>query len=258
MCRIRPASYRNLALDRRCWQPNRLLLARTVAVHVTFVLGMAGVPNSSVHALPLLYRETASHAGRPNWFVVHGETAFILPEGRDKAFARVMFGKEPKGWTLASDLDGTTSIGVLRDGLMIGGAGYHVAVRAVERAPLRFVYPESLPGIAAPMRDEIVRVAAAERAFWRDPAEPFFVCLIPLTDSSEYAGRGLYRGFAIYLGAGVSRDVWLHLFAHEHMHTWISRRIGGFPKIKDDLEAWLNEAFTEAETARVLQASKRT
>jgi predicted metalloprotease with PDZ domain len=68
----------------------------------------------------------------------------------------------------------------------------------------------------------------------------------------DYGGRGLQGGFALYMGDKVPRSEWLHLIAHENLHTWISRRIGGYPARDDDLEAWLNEGFTEAYAARIL------
>jgi predicted metalloprotease with PDZ domain len=48
----------------------------------------------------------------------------------------------------------------------------------------------------------------------------------------------------------------LRLIAHENLHGWISRAIGGFPDVDSDLEAWLHEGFTEAYTARLLLQSR--
>jgi predicted metalloprotease with PDZ domain len=92
----------------------------------------------------------------------------------------------------------------------------------------------------------------AEWQFWHAPAQPFFIGLVQMKDGRDYGGRGLHGGFALYMGDQVPRSEWLHLLAHENLHTWISRRIGGFPASDDDLEAWLNEGFTEAYTARIL------
>src|SRR5947199_309585 len=89
-------------------------------------------------------------------------------------------------------------------------------------------------------------VTATSPRFWRDPGEAFFVGVVPVSDEADFSGRGLAGGFALYLGRNAPSDQWLHLVAHEYMHRWISRRIGGFPQINSNLEAWLNEGFTEA------------
>ncbi|HEY5007003.1 MAG TPA: hypothetical protein VII42_03305 [Caulobacteraceae bacterium] len=191
----------------------------------------------------------------PQRFSVHGETAFVIPENRDRSPAQVIFIGTPAGWTVGTDLDGAPTVGELRDGLMAGGAGYQLAVREVDGAPLRLLYAPSFADQAGPMLDQIVRVDRVERAFWNEPAHPFFVSLYASAGDHAVEGRGLYRGFALFLGPEVPRDSWLHLFAHEHMHAWISRRIGGFPETNDNLEAWLNEGFTEAYSARLLLRS---
>jgi len=191
----------------------------------------------------------------PQRFSVHGETAFVVPEGRDRSPAQVIFTGTPAGWTVGTDLDGAPTVGDLRDGLMAGGAGYQLAVRQVDGAPLRLLYAPSFAAQAGAMLDQIVRVDQVERAFWGDPAHPFFVSLYASAGDHAVEGRGLYHGFALFLGPDVSRDAWLHMFAHEHMHAWISRRIGGFPETNDNLEAWLNEGFTEAYSARLLLRS---
>jgi len=43
---------------------------------------------------------------RPAWFATHGDFIFVTPHGRDRAPATFGWGSTPKGWTVASDLDG--------------------------------------------------------------------------------------------------------------------------------------------------------
>ena len=192
---------------------------------------------------------------RPGWFAVHGESAFITIAGRSRLRATVTYGPGPQGWLLASSFRGPTTLGQVTDGLLLGGRGYSELSSTVAGSPLRLVYPAQMAARAAQALKDIARVDRAEREFWRAPPEPFFVGVIPLSDDEQFSGRGLDGGFALFLGGRVRSDAWLHLLAHEHMHTWISRRIGGFPTAGSDLEAWLNEGFTEAFTARVLLGS---
>jgi len=194
---------------------------------------------------------------RPEWFAVHGQSALVVPEGHDHERARLRYVSAPQGWTLTSNLSGrSTTLGDVRETMLVGGLHYRVISRQVLGAPLRLAYPpQQFAPSATQALNDIARVDAAERGFWRASGEPFFVAIVPLADDVEYQGRGLNGGFVLFLGAHVPKDTWLHLLAHEHMHTWISRRIGGFPETDSDLEAWLNEGFTEAFTARVLLQS---
>lgn len=120
---------------------------------------------------------------------------------------------------------------------------------------MRLAYPQTLADRAPGVLERASRVLTAESRFWGDAPRPYFIGLIEPEDSGDYSGRGVGGGFALWLGKDVSSDVWMRLIAHEDMHSWISRRIGGFPAKDDDLEAWLNEGFTEAYMARILLQS---
>ena len=190
---------------------------------------------------------------RPEWFAVHGQSALVVPEGHDHERASLRYVSPPQDWTLTSNLsERSTTLGDVRETMLLGGMHYQEISRQVLGAPLRLAYPPQFATVAAQALDDIAQVDTAERGFWRATGEPFFVAIVPLADDVEYQGRGLNGGFALFLGDHVPKDAWLHLLAHEHMHTWISRRIGGFPETDSDSEAWLNEGFTEAFTARVL------
>jgi len=186
------------------------------------------------------------------WFSLKGEQALVLPKGREQAAATLDLDDVPPGWTATTSLSGPATVADVADSLMIGGRNYHLMERAVGTATLRLAYPDGLKDTAADLLDTSARVLIAEWQFWRAPARPFFIGLVQMKFGGDYGGRGLHGGFALYMGDKVPRSEWLHLIAHENLHTWISRRIGGFPARDDDLEAWLNEGFTEAYTARIL------
>ncbi len=189
------------------------------------------------------------------WFSLKGEQALPLPKGREQTTATLDLDDMPPGWTATTSLAGPATVADVADSLMIGGRGYRLMERAVGTATLRLAYPDALKDTAADLLDTSARVLVAEWQFWRAPAQPFFVGLVQMKYREDYGGRGLHGGFALYMGDQVPRSEWLHLIAHENLHTWISRRIGGFPARDDDLEAWLNEGFTEAYTARILLES---
>ncbi len=189
---------------------------------------------------------------RNAWFALKGEQSLALPEGLERAPATLDYDDIPAGWMATTSISGPATVADLADTLMIGGRHYALMQRAVGDATLRLAYPEGLKDSAADLLDASARVLLAEWQFWRAPSQPFFIGLVQMKNSSDYGGRGLHGGFALYMGDRVPHEQWLHLIAHENLHTWISRRIGGFPARDDDLEAWLNEGFTEAYTARIL------
>ncbi len=193
-----------------------------------------------------------SPALRNLWFSLKGEQALVLPKGREQSVATLDLDDVPPGWTATTSIAGPATVADIADSLMIGGQSYRLMERVVGNATLRLAYPDALKDTAADLLDTSARVLAAEWQFWRAPAQPFFIGLVQMKDGEDYGGRGLHGGFALYMGDKVPRSEWLHLVAHENLHTWISRRIGGFPAHDDDLEAWLNEGFTEAYTARIL------
>ncbi len=186
------------------------------------------------------------------WFSLKGEQSLVLPKGREQTVATLDLDDVPAGWTATTSISGPATVADISDSLMIGGRNYRLMERAVGDATLRLAYPDALKDTAADLLDASAQVLMAEWRFWRAPAQPFFIGLVQMKQGSDYGGRGLHAGFALYMGNKVPRDEWLHLIAHENLHTWISRRIGGFPARDDDLAAWLNEGFTEAYTARIL------
>ena len=186
------------------------------------------------------------------WFGVKGEQGLVLPQGLEKARATLEVDAFPPGWTVATGVSGPSTVADLADSFLIGGRHYALMQRTVDGATLRIAYPAALKQTATDLLETSARVLQAENRFWHAPAQPFFIALVQMKHRQDFGGRGLHGGFALYMGAEVPRDEWLHLIAHENLHTWISRRIGGFPATDDDLEAWLNEGFTEAYTARIL------
>ena len=194
-------------------------------------------------------------AVRNAWFALKGENALVVPEGRERSAATLDLEGIPAGWMATTSLSGPATVADVADSLMIGGRHYGLLQRNVGGATLRLAYPSGLEQSAADLLDASARVLQAQWRFWRAPAQPFFIGLVQMKNDSDYGGRGLHGGFALFMGDKVARSEWLHLIAHENLHTWISRRIGGFPQRDDDLEAWLNEGFTEAYTARILLES---
>jgi predicted metalloprotease with PDZ domain len=189
-----------------------------------------------------------------NWFALRGDEGLLIPKDSERIPASLHV-VPLDGWTVASSLSGPATLQTLGDSLLIGGANYKVMTRTVEGAPFRLAYPDAMAGRAKALLDDAARIMTTERRFWGTPPKPMFIGLVELSDESEFSGRGLTGGFSLYLGKSADQKAVRRLIAHENLHTWISRAIGGFPATDRDLEAWLNEGFTEAYTARLLLSS---
>jgi predicted metalloprotease with PDZ domain len=189
-----------------------------------------------------------------SWFALRGDQGLLTPENSDRVAATVEI-TPLKGWTIASSLNGPAPLATVGDSQFVGGTDYRLLSRTIDGAVFRLAYPDSMASQAAPLLDDAATIVTAERRFWGTPPKPVFIGLNESSDSAEVSGRGLQGGFSLYLGNAADRKVWRRLIAHENLHQWISRAIGGFPAKDSDLETWLNEGFTEAYTARLLLAS---
>jgi predicted metalloprotease with PDZ domain len=197
----------------------------------------------------------SQHMGiHANWFSMRGDESLITPEGYRRTSVVVDIAASPD-WMVTSSLEGPVPLSQIGDSVFLGGIDYHVLTRRVDGANFRLAYPSALSGTAESLLDAAATIMTTERRFWGTPARPVYIGLVELRDDADFSGRGLQGGFSLYLGGTVERKSWLRLIAHENLHNWISRRIGGFPTTNSNLEAWLNEGFTEAYTAQLLRSS---
>lgn len=222
---------------------------------------LAGAPGA---AIVVRYRIVSGYDSVPgdqplralllaDWFAVHGERAFIRPQGRDAAAVSVRFDGLPEGWIAASDLGhgAGATVGDLDERYFIGGAGWREIGRPVGAARLRlYDRADAAPKAVEAGADLAARIAAAEFDYWGDRPWDIFTPVIPLKDNT--GGRGMMHGFIFFAGPGDDLSTFKHDLAHEMEHAWTSRQIGGFPAVDPDLEAWLNEGFTELTADRIL------
>lgn len=115
---------------------------------------------------------------------------------------------------------------------------------------------------AEPFAELVGRVVGAERDFFEDHSDPFFlVSMIPTKDegpdSFSFGGTGLTDCFALFCSPqlDLSRRSphyvrLLHLLAHEYFHTWNGHKIK-----REEPEAlvyWFSEGFTDFYASRLL------
>jgi hypothetical protein len=137
---------------------------------------------------------------RPDWFFVHGEGVFALPQGREAAPARFRWGRIPKGWKVASDLDHLrrepSTAANLINSVAIGGRDLQVIEKTLGRSPLRLAILGKWEFEPQALADTIAPIVAATDAFWGEESTPFLVAMAPLgtlPSGLSYTGTGPHR-----------------------------------------------------------------
>ncbi len=192
---------------------------------------------------------------QPGYFHVLGNAVFITPERDDDPPASFALRSLPAGWSFASDLE-HGAMGrplVLRDiieSVLVGG-DFRVLKRGNVRVALRGKWPFSDEAFA----DRLQPIIDSHHRFWGDPSEPFLVTALPLTGAAgltSLGGTGRDDAFAFFATADAEDSVLNRLLAHEHLHTWIPRRLGAMPEHDEAADYWLSEGFTDFYTTRLL------
>lgn len=192
---------------------------------------------------------------QPKYFHVLGNALFITPERDDHPPARFEFKGLPKGWTFASDLEhGAMGRKLVVDDIVesvLVGGDYRVLTRGKVRLAIRGKWSfsdEALIGRLQP-------IVESHHRFWGDPAEPFLVTALPLSGDEgvvSLGGTGRDDAFVFFATDNTESAQLNRVLAHEHLHTWIPRRIGAMPKQDEAKDYWLSEGFTEFYTWRLL------
>jgi predicted metalloprotease with PDZ domain len=202
--------------------------------------------------------EKARPLVRSDWFFVHGETIFAR-SGDDARPARFKWGKLPKGWTVASDLDHLegkpTTLANLINIVAIGGARLRVVRRDLRGAPLRVAVLGDWAFTPEQLADTVVPIVAAEDAFWGDASTPFLVAMAPLGDlpsGLSYTGTGRADAFSIASTSAFELKQAVRFLAHEYMHSWVPIALGAMPEEDEARDYWFSEGFNDYLASKVL------
>lgn len=199
---------------------------------------------------------------RPDWFFFHGEGLFATPEGRDNAPASFRWTGWPAGWKVASDLDHLASrpgtVADVVESAGIGAPDLTVVERQVDRAPFRLAIRGSWTFTPVALADRVAAVMHAENAYWGDKGRAFFVPVAPMVPEGlgrSTNGTGRTDGFAIASTTNYRLEDAAQFLAHEYMHSWIPREIGGQLAENEAAGYWLTEGFVDFVGARALVRS---
>jgi predicted metalloprotease with PDZ domain len=224
--------------------------------------------------LVVRYRVRSAYAGDPgfgyekahpivhrDWFFFHGEGVLAAPDGRMESPASFAWGAFPDGWTLASDLDhlrtgarpGTVTDVV--ESVAMGAPDLRVTERTVGGAPLRVAVRGSWEFTPDAFADAVAAIVDAENRLWSDAGRPFLVTLAPLGGEGpgySFSGTARSDAFTVASTPNFSLREASRFLAHEYMHTWIARELGGFPARDEVSMYWLSEGFTDFYAGRAL------
>jgi predicted metalloprotease with PDZ domain len=203
--------------------------------------------------------EKARPMVRKDWFFVHGETVFATPGGDVARPARFKWGKLPKGWTVASDLDHLegkpTTLANLVNTVAIGGSKLKIVRRDLRGAPLRVAVLGEWSFTPDQLADTVAPIVAAEDAFWGDRSSPFLIAMAPLGDlpsGLSYTGTGRTDAFSIASTSAFELKQAVRFLAHEYMHSWVPIELGGMPEEDEARDYWFSEGFNDYLAAKVL------
>jgi predicted metalloprotease with PDZ domain len=198
---------------------------------------------------------------RPAWFATHGDFVFAIPHGRDHAPATFAWAGFPKGWTVASNLDGAErrfTVGNVFESNLLGGTDVQLYTRQIPGGVMRFAMRGDWSFAGGSFADELASVISGQRGFWGGSRTPYFISLIPLAPSGgiSVGGTGRFQGFALFATANASDAMLRRTLAHEHTHTWIPALQGWMPDGAQEPSAyWYSEGFTDFYTDRTLLRS---
>lgn len=200
---------------------------------------------------------------QPNYFHLIGNAIFaevVRGDGgeTDSTPASFLLEGLPRGWTFASDLEHGAmgrklTVGDIIESVSVGGSDF----RVVKREPLRVAIRGKWSFTDEAFVDRLSAIVVSHLRFWNDPDEPYLVTVLPLkarAGSSSLGGTGRSDAFAFFATDNAQDATLNRILAHEHLHTWIPRRIGSMPdgEAQEPADYWLSEGFTDFYTARLL------
>jgi predicted metalloprotease with PDZ domain len=205
--------------------------------------------------------EKARPMVRPTWFFFHGEGVFPHPAGREASPARFRWGKMPRGWTVASDLDHIagqrTTVANMIDSVAIGGRGLAVERRDVDGAPLRVASIGKWNFGLGELADTVESIVKAENDFWGERSTPFLVAMAPLGEvpaGLSYMGTGRADAFSIASTSAFELKQATRFLGHEYMHSWVPIALGAMPG-DEATDYWFSEGFNDYLASKVLLRS---
>jgi predicted metalloprotease with PDZ domain len=183
-------------------------------------------------------------------FTVLGETVLAWPAGRSRAPARAELGALPADWRSAGTLEQARTVEAVRESVTTAGSTVRVLSREVGGAPLRVAFRGRFRFADEAAADALARVLIAQRGLAGGPARPFTAVLqsLPQAGGGRVTRDGLGRGDGAvwFLSPDTPIVESLRIFAHEPLHAWLPRDVGGLPPgAREPGGYWFSEGFAD-------------
>lgn len=257
-----PASSVAPGIEPRTWEVTHPAAGR-VEVRYTLVNDVANIDADT----PLAPRDFYRNALGESHFQLFGHGALLVPEhlgDADPVPACLAFAGLPREWSFASShgqelrdgvasIRATTTPQALRGAVYLGG-DFRVHRRVIEGRPLLVAMRGKWSFDDARFVDSAAAVVAAHRAFWKDYDFPtYLISLVPNRVSrGSTGGTQVANAFAMHASDdfAVPGPAFDHILAHEHVHTWVPRRLGTMGE-GEAARYWFSEGFTDYLTHRL-------
>ncbi len=192
---------------------------------------------------------------QPGYFHLIGHSTFARPVWSLATPVSVAIRDLPPKWQFASDLEHRRAaeplnLAELLESISVGG-DFRVVTAGLLRVAVRGTLPFGDQDLVARLEP----IIASHHGFWGDEREPFLVTVLPLKTTpgaSSLGGTALGDAFAFFASDNVEGGQITRVLAHEHLHSWIPRRIGSMPEVDDTADYWLSEGFADFFTYRLL------
>ena len=193
-----------------------------------------------------------------------GHGTLLQPEALSEAEAVPTcfdFTALPAGWRFASNqgedarrFRARLTPSVARSSVFVAG-DFRLHRREVEGRPIWVAMRGAWKFSDDRFVEAAARVVASHRAFWSDHDFPsYLLTLVPNRQpSGSTGGTGLHESFAMHASDDfeVPGPAFDHIVAHEHLHTWVPRRLGTMGP-DESRRYWFSEGFTNYLTHRLL------
>lgn len=210
---------------------------------------------------PLTYGRNYRAVTNSRFIHVTGYGLLTVPVVADSQQVAVAFdwSRMPKKWTIANSFHAGTrkysSVVQLKDlqnSIFVAG-DYRLHQTAVNGQPVYLaIRGRNWKFADTTVLNAIEKVIAAQRRFWNDHTEPYYlVTMTPFEESGHINGSCLFRSFLTGMSTEFPFDWNIYgLLSHEYFHRWNGLAI----QMKGDEQenAWLGEGFTEYYTYKLL------
>jgi predicted metalloprotease with PDZ domain len=193
---------------------------------------------------------------QPRYFHLIGEAVFAQPERPMETTVTFTWAGAPKGWMFASNLehasvDKPLRMGKLMESIIVGGD-----FRVTRNGPLRVAIRGDWSFTDSAFIARLEPILSSHYRFWGETPQPYLVTVLPVRGpetvrSAGGTGRG-DDAFAFFATPNVEETRLTRTLAHEHLHTWIPRRLGSMPMKDEPSDYWFSEGFTDFYTMRLL------